>query len=113
MSIYGHYSQQYYGKKNNFPEESFLISGISFHQENCKDIDYESELTMVFDTENIYDKNAISISNGEKLLGYVPAKIDKYKKICSENITEPLKILNIQKIEGIYGIRVIPKCFLE
>ena len=37
MSIYGHYSKQYYGNKITYPEESFLISGISFYKENCLD----------------------------------------------------------------------------
>ena len=35
MSVYGHFTQQYYGNKIIFPEKSFLISGISFYKENC------------------------------------------------------------------------------
>ena len=30
MSIYGHYAQQYYGNKIDFPKESFLIAGNIF-----------------------------------------------------------------------------------
>ena len=33
------------------------------------------------------------------------------KELCRDNITEPLKIINIKLINGNYGIRVIPKCF--
>jgi hypothetical protein len=111
MSIYGHYAQQYYGNKVSFPKESFLVAGISFNQDNCEDINYDDELNMVHEPTNKYDETAISIINNGKLIGYVPANPDYYKKLCSENITEPLKIINIKKIEGIYGIRVIPKCF--
>jgi hypothetical protein len=109
MSIYGHYTQQYYGNKIIFPENSFLISGISFYQDNCLDIKYDTELKMELEPENEYDKNAISIINNGKKIGYVPKS--KIKKICRENILEPLKIINIKLINGKYGIRVIPKCF--
>ena len=113
MSLYGHYAQQYYGNKIEFPEESFLISGISFYTENCEGITYETELNMETDPKNEYDLSAIKIIYGEKLIGYVPTKPDKYKKLCNENITEPLKIINIKKIEGNFGIRVIPKVFMN
>lgn len=109
MSIYGHYTQQYYGNKISFPEQSFLIAGISFYKNNCSDITYESELTMEFEPDNKYDKSAISIKNNNKMIGYVPNR--QIKEICKENITEPLKIINIKRIDGKYGIRVIPKCF--
>lgn len=109
MSIYGHYTKQYYGNKISFPEQSFLISGISFYKTNCSDITYESELTMEFEPDNKYDKSAISIKNNNKKIGYVPNC--QIKELCKENITEPLKIINIKHIHGNYGIRVIPKCF--
>lgn len=35
----------------------------------------------------------------------------KIKELFKENITEPLKIINIKLINGNYGIRVIPNCF--
>jgi hypothetical protein len=41
--------KQYFGKKIIFPEKSFLISGISFYQENCSNIKYDTELTMKHD----------------------------------------------------------------
>ena len=44
-----------------------------------------------------------------KKIGYVPNC--QIKELCKENITEPLKIINIKLINGNYGIRVIPKCF--
>lgn len=109
MSIYGHFTQQYYGNKIIFPEKSFLISGISFYKNNCLDITYDTELLMNFDPENKYDPSAISISNNNKIIGYVPNT--KIKELCKNNITEPLKIINIKMINGNYGIRVIPKCF--
>ena len=49
----------------------------------------------------------------EKRIGYVPKEPEYYKNLCNENITEPLKIINIKKINGNYGIRVIPKCFFR
>ena len=113
MSIYGHYAQQYYGNKIDFPKESFLIAGISFYQENCEGIDTDVELSMVPEPENEYDKKAISIMNNDKLIGYVPMKPEYYKNLCNENISEPLKIINIKKIKGNYGIRVIPKRFFK
>lgn len=109
MSIYGHFTQQYYGNKIIFPEKSFLISGISFYKENCSNITYDTELFMKHEPNNKYDPNAISIMNNDKIVGYVPNT--EIKELCKNNITEPLKILNIKTINGNYGIRVIPKCF--
>ena len=109
MSIYGHFTQQYYGNKIIFPEKSFLISGISFYKENCSNITYNSELLMKHEIDNKYDPFAISIMNNDKIIGYVPNT--EIKELCKNNITEPLKIMNIKIINGNYGIRVIPKCF--
>lgn len=109
MSIYGHFAQQYYGNKIIFPENSFLISGISFYKESCVDITYETELLMKHEIDNKYDPFAISILNNNKIIGYVPNT--QIKELCKNNITEPLKIINIKIINGNYGIRVIPKCF--
>jgi hypothetical protein len=109
MSIYGHFTQQYYGNKIIFPEKSFLISGISFYKENCSNITYDTELLMKHEQDNKYDQYAISIMNNDKIVGYVPNT--EIKELCKNNITEPLKILNIKIINGNYGIRVIPKCF--
>jgi hypothetical protein len=109
MSIYGHFTQQYYGNKIIFPENSFLISGISFYKDNCLDITYETELLMKHEPDNKYDSLAISILNNNKIIGYIPNT--KIKELCKNNITEPLKIINIKIINGNYGIRVILKCF--
>jgi len=109
MSIYGHFTQQYYGNKIIFPEKSFLISGISFYKENCYNITYDTELLMKQEPDNKYDPYAISIMNIDKVIGYVPNT--EIKELCKNNITEPLKILNIKINNGNYGIRVIPKCF--
>ena len=113
MSIYGHYAKQYYGNKVEFPKESFLIAGISFYQDNCEEINYDIELNMVPEPNNEYDNTAISILFNDKIIGYVPKEPEYYKKLCNGNITEPLKIINIKKIKGDYGIRVIPKCFFN
>jgi hypothetical protein len=109
MSIYGHFTQQYYGNKIIFPEKSFLISGISFYKENCSNITYDTELIMKHELDNKYDPFAISIMNNDKVIGYVPNT--EIKELCKNNITETLKIINIKIINGNYGIRVIPKCF--
>lgn len=109
MSIYGHYTQQYYGNKITFPENSFLISGISFYKDNCLDITYETELAMKPEPDNKYDPFAISILNNDKIIGYVPNTT--IKELCKDNITELLKIINIKLINGNYGIRVILKKF--
>jgi hypothetical protein len=103
------YNYGYYDAKINFPEQSFLVSGISFYKNNCLDIKYETELTMELEPNNKYDKSAILIKNNNKKIGYVPNS--QIKELCKENITEPLKIINIKLINGNYGIRVIPKCF--
>jgi hypothetical protein len=109
MSIYGHFTQQYYGNKIIFPEKSFLISGISFYKENCSNITYDTELIMKHELDNKYDPFAISIMNNDKVIGYVPNT--EIKELCKNNIKETLKIINIKIINGNYGIRVIPKCF--
>ena len=109
MSIYGHFTQQYYGNKIIFPEKSFLISGISFYKENCSNITYDTELIMKHELDNKYDPFAISIMNNDKVIGYVPNT--EIKELCKNNITETLKIINIKIMHGNYGIRVIPKCF--
>ena len=57
MSIYGHFNGQYYGNKINFPEESFLIAGISYYQQNLTDIDFDSEIIMKLEPENKYDRS--------------------------------------------------------
>jgi hypothetical protein len=110
MSIYGHFTQQYYGNKINFPKESFLISGISFNKENCSNITYDTELNMKCEPDNIYDQTAIAVMNNDKRIGYIPNNAT-IKKLCKNNITEPLKVINIKKIKGNYGIRVIPERF--
>lgn len=94
-----------------FPEQSFLVAGISFNKENCLDVTYNTEMTMEFEPNNIYDKTAIVIKNNNKTIGYVPNSQSQIKQMCKENITQPLKIINIKIINGNYGIRVIPKCF--
>lgn len=109
MSIYGHYEKQYHGNKIEFPKKSFLIVGISNYTENCKNITYDTELTMKYEPDNLYDSSAISII-ADKIVGYVP-NISEIKELCKQNINEPLKIINIKKVNKNYGIRVIPKCF--
>lgn len=108
MSIYGHFTHQYYGNKIIFPEHSFLISGISFYKENCTNITYDTELFMTDEPDNKYDNTAICILHNQKIIGYVPSQM---KGLCKKHMNEPLKIINIKHINGNYGIRVIPSCF--
>lgn len=111
MSIYGHFTQQYYGNKIIFPKESFLISGISYYKNNCDNINYNTKLYMKHDVDNKYDNFAISILNNDKIIGYVPNKNKEIKDFCINNMDQALKIINIKQINGNYGIRVIPNCF--
>lgn len=113
MSNHGHYSKQYYGNKIDFPEESFLISGISFYKENCKNIDYKSILSMKLDKENKFDKEAIAILYEDNLIGYVPKSNEYVKNICKEYIQDNLVILNIKQIKNNLGVRVIPETFYK
>ena len=107
MSRYGHYNLQYDGNKIDFPKASFTISGISHYQNNLTDINYDSVLSMKTEPQNKYDPTAISIIYNNKSIGYVPN--DTYfKTLCINNIGDNLKIINIKKINGIFGIRVIP-----
>ena len=108
MSNLGHFTAQYYGNKINFPSESFLISGISYYQDNLVDINYNSKLKLKAEPENVYDSKAIQILFNDKCIGYVPNKTF-YKSICLENINSSLNIINIKKEpdNGNYGIRVI------
>ena len=112
MSIYGHFTQQYYGNKIDFPVNSFLISGTSFYKNELLNITYETELKMKEEKDNKYDCNAICIMKDNSIIGYVPNK-DTIKDICKDNINEKLKIINIKIINGNTGIRVIPNCFYE
>ena len=115
MSIYGHYSEQYYGNKIEFPKESFLIAGISFYQKNLSEINYHSKLEIKPEPENKYDKSALQILFNEKCIGYIPNK-PKVKKMCLENTECSLKIINIKcdRESKNKGIRVIlDKYFTE
>lgn len=107
MSIYGHYTQQYHGNKVEFPKDSFLISGTSFNRENCGKVTYDSPLSLEFEPENKYDPDAIRIMCGGNPLGYVPNE-PSVKARCAKRIDDPLKVVNLKKVGGNYGIRV---CF--
>jgi hypothetical protein len=119
--MFTHSGGYYYANNNNnqivFPEKSFLIKGISHFKENCLGIQYDSELTMMFEPNNEYDKDAICIMYNDKQIGYVPKDTIgmEVKEFCKNNIDEPLKIINIKMVSGnaSYGIRVIPKCFYK
>ena len=96
MSIYGHYTQQYYGNKVVFPKDSFLISGTSFNGENCGKVTYGSRLSMEFEPENKYDPGAIIISCDGNPLGYVPNK-PTMKEQCAKHIDTPIEGGEYQK----------------
>ena len=111
MSLNGYKTMEYYGNKNKikFPDESFLIAGISFYQNNLDNICHASELYMEEEPMNQFDSTAIKILYINKIIGYVP-KNDNIKNICKENIGDKLKIINIKKgpSSNHIGIRVIP-----
>lgn len=109
-------SHEYETKKINFPLESFKISGISYYQDIVKGIGYDSELNMVYDINNSYDKEAIAIQHNGNTIGYVPREgdyKDKMKKYITNN--NKLKIINIKpnKTPKFTGIRVIPESLYE
>lgn len=108
MSNFGHFDIQYHGNKINFPEESFLISGISYYQNNLVDINLDSILKLNPEPKNIYDSKAIQILFNNKCIGYVPNN-SFFKSMCFKNINSNLKIINIKRESENknYGIRVI------
>ena len=112
MSKYGHYQQQYYGNKIEFPPESFLIAGISFYKDNLEGINFKSLLKMKDEPDNKFDSTAIQIIFNENIIGYVPNK-GNYKKLCRENLDEELIVINIKRDGGNYGVRVILKKFFK
>ena len=93
-----------------FPENSFLIAGISYNQNNLENINYDSEFDMKLDPKNKYDINATKILFNDKLLGYVPRAINN-EEFIKNNINNKLKIINMkrEKVGMNMGIRVIPK----
>ena len=114
MYNFGHYTAQYYGNKIKFPEESFLIAGISYYQNNLVDINLDSILKLKLEPENKYDSKAIQILFKDKCIGYVP-NIDLYKNMCLDNINNNLKIINIKREteNKNFGIRVILEKYYE
>ena len=103
MSKYGHYNHQYFSSVE-FPTDSFLIAGISFFTDNCVDLTYNTILDCVPEV-NEYDPTSICIVHNNKKIGYVPKKSIN---VNSLNVNSHLKIINIQKIKGYYGVRVMP-----
>ena len=116
MSLNGYKTMEYYGNKNKikFPDESFLIAGISFYHNNLDNICHASELYMEEEPTNQFDTTAIKILYNKKIIGYVP-KNNNIKNICKRNIGDKLKIINIKKILSTnnIGIRVIPEKYYK
>lgn len=108
MSIYGHFTGQYYGNKIKFPDESFLVAGISHYQDNLLEIDLDSNLQLKLEPDNKYDSKAIQILFNNNCIGYVPNNT-YFKSMCVKNINSNLKIINIKKEPETnnYGVRVI------
>ena len=115
MSIHGHFTTQYYGNRIQFPTESFLISGTSFFIEpaNVQHFTSETQLNMKPVSDNKYDPTAIAIMHGDIQIGWVPADPPDVKLMCYSHINEPLRLVNIKRIDGKVGIRVIPDQFYE
>ena len=109
MSNYGHYNHQYDGNHIPFPDESFTIFGISHYKENCRNIGYDSIIAMKEDPDNQFDSSAVAIYFNDNIIGYVPKRDEKIKKMCMDHINDKLVIINIST--KIYGIRVIPETF--
>tara|TARA_B100001057_G_scaffold499925_1_gene612547 strand:+ start:2675 stop:3055 length:381 start_codon:yes stop_codon:yes gene_type:complete len=111
MSNISQLNLQYSSNKIKFPNESFLIAGISNYQNNLDipSMKLGSDLQLKLEPDNIYDSNAIQILFNKKLIGYVPKKNNIVKKMCMENINNNLKIINIKRESDSknYGIRVI------
>ena len=107
MSSHSYYSGQYHGNKIVFPEESFLIAGISFYQDKLANIQYDSLLKMEPEIHE-KDSNAIRVTFNNETIGYVPNK-HNYKTLCLQKINSNLKIITIKKDPETknYGIRVI------
>lgn len=105
MSKFGHYNQQYFSSVE-FPKESFTISGISFYQENCKNINYNAKLKMLHEEDNRFVSNAIAIYKNNTKIGYVPNN-QQLKKLCNKHINEPLFVINIKTIKNITGIHIL------
>ena len=90
------YQKSQYNQINDFPKESFLVSGISHYQHNLEGITYNSEINIKTEPENQYDSNAIQVIFNEKCIGYVPNK-SFYKELCKGKLNQTLKILNIKR----------------
>ena len=105
MSNYGHYNHQFDGNKIDFHPNSFKIVGISHHKENANSIKHETILEMEFEPDNPHDPTAIKIKDKDKMIGYVPNTLPVIKKLCSENINEKLRVINIKS--NPLGIRVL------
>ena len=104
MSKYGHYNHQYFSSVE-YPKESFLISAISFYQNELDGISLDTELKTLPE-KNEYDDTAICIMFNDKKIGYVPKQFKEYSQPI-------LKIIHIKSVEGIKGIRVIGNSILQ
>lgn len=117
MSIHKYYELQYDYNKLEDHEMSFKISGISFYQNNIKDVIIDDILKMELEHNNKYDKNAIKITYKNNIIGYVPNN-DKHKTYCLSNLNENLIVIRKKSVldnagRNITGIRVIPETYLS
>lgn len=117
MALNRYTSNEYETKKIIFHDESFTISGISYYQNIVKDINYDCELFMTFETNNQFDKEAIAIYYDNSKIGYVPKDYKHKMKEYIMNSNNKMKIINIKKIRNnnkdIIGIRIIPESLFE
>ena len=117
MALNRYTSNEYETKKIIFHNESFTISGISYCQDIVKDINYDCELFMIFETNNNYDKEAIAIHYNNSKIGYVPKDYKERMKEYITNNNNKMKIINIKKIRNnnkdIIGIRIIHESLFE
>ena len=93
-------TQQYIGHSESFPENSFLISGVSFYADSVRKVTHTSILTAIAEPDNPYDSNAMKIMNGAEQIGYVPKG--------SQSVVIDGQSLRVFHIKG-GGIRVVPE----
>lgn len=93
-------TQQYIGHTETFPENSFLISGVSFYKDAVRKVTHTSILTSIAEPDNPYYSNAVKVMNDTEQVGYVPKG--------SQPFVTDGQSLRVFHIKG-GGIRVVPE----
>lgn len=97
------HTMTYYGSPK-FPEDSFLLAGVSFNYNTCKNVFVDNILFCEKEPNNKFDPNAIKVTTQKgDLCGYIP----KTSQEMNKN-TKKLKVIDKKYHKSAYGIRVIP-----